>query len=257
MRSVHQFAPWVRHIWLVTDAQRPAWLAEHDRVTVVDHRELWADPSVLPVFNSHAIESQLHRIPGLAEHYVYMNDDVFLARMLRPATFFSPGGLMRIHPSPVHIGLGSRADDDRPVSAAGKNDRTVLLEALGRIQTHRLLHTGQAQRRSLAADLAARYPGHYERTAAARFRSPEDISPVSLQSWYALGAGWAVADRVAARYIDLAWPDATDRISSLRREQLDFVCLNQTEATGEHVRAEVLAHLARAYPFRAPWETAS
>ena len=49
------------------------------RVRVVDHREI-LPPDALPTFNSQAIETALHRVPGLAEHFVYLNDDVFLGR---------------------------------------------------------------------------------------------------------------------------------------------------------------------------------
>jgi hypothetical protein len=45
-----------------------AWLdTEYPGITVVSHREIFGDTGRLPTFNSHAIESRLHRIPGLAE----------------------------------------------------------------------------------------------------------------------------------------------------------------------------------------------
>ena len=28
LRSLQAYAPWVRHVWLVTDQQRPRWLAD-------------------------------------------------------------------------------------------------------------------------------------------------------------------------------------------------------------------------------------
>jgi hypothetical protein len=71
MRSVYAYMPWFRRIFLVTALQVPRWLlTAHPRVTVVDHRELFDDPATqLPTFNSLAIESVLHRIPGLSERY--------------------------------------------------------------------------------------------------------------------------------------------------------------------------------------------
>ncbi|MGH8881424.1 MAG: stealth family protein, partial [Stackebrandtia sp.] len=81
LRSVWMFAPFVRNIYIVTDDQHPEWLLPgDDRVRVVSHREIFPDPSVLPTFNSHAIEANLHRIPGLSENFLYFNDDVFLGR---------------------------------------------------------------------------------------------------------------------------------------------------------------------------------
>ena len=46
-------------------------------------------PEGLPLFNSHAIEAWLHRIPGLAEQFVYFNDDFMLWDSVSPSTFSS------------------------------------------------------------------------------------------------------------------------------------------------------------------------
>lgn len=258
LRSVHQHAPWVNHIWLITDQQRPEWLQVDDRITVVDHREIWAHPEVLPVFNSHAIEASLHRIPGLTEHYVYMNDDVFLSSTLRPTAFFSPGGVMLTYPSPVQIGLGSRNIHEGAVTTAGKNDRAVLLAVTGSVQTHRLRHTCQAQRRSVAEELEARFPEVYAATAAAPFRSPTDVSPITLQSWYAFRTGRAVLADTRLRYVDLASERALDDLESILPEQLDFLCLNQPrEAIDERVGVAAARFLNETFPFRAPWESPS
>jgi hypothetical protein len=93
LRALNSHAPWLRTIHLVTDGQRPAWLrADHPKIRVTDHRE-FIPAEFLPTFNSHVIEAFLHRLPGLAEHYIYFNDDVFLGRPARKADFFTPNGL--------------------------------------------------------------------------------------------------------------------------------------------------------------------
>ena len=74
----------------------PAWLAlDHPGVTVVPHAEIMP-ADALPTFNSHAIETSLHHVPGLAEHWLYFNDDFFLGRPLRPEALFSPAGLSSV-----------------------------------------------------------------------------------------------------------------------------------------------------------------
>lgn len=45
----------------------------------------------LPIFNASAIEMNIHRIEGLAEHFLYMNDDMFIGRPLKPEAFFKNG----------------------------------------------------------------------------------------------------------------------------------------------------------------------
>ncbi|KAH8044357.1 hypothetical protein JL722_14749 [Aureococcus anophagefferens] len=78
LRSLEKYAPWVRHVYLVTDDQIPWWLdMASDRLTVVPHRKVFARThrEFLPVFSSPAIETQLHNIPGLSKRFIYFNDD--------------------------------------------------------------------------------------------------------------------------------------------------------------------------------------
>ncbi len=82
---------------------RAGW-SDHPRVNVVDHRDI-LPPEALPTFNSHAIESGLHKIPGLAEHFVYFNDDFLLARPQQPQRFFDPFG--------SHVGVPVRRQPRR------------------------------------------------------------------------------------------------------------------------------------------------
>lgn len=79
LRSLEKYAPWIRHVFIVTNGQIPYWLdLDYEKVSVVSHRDLFVDSYDLPSFSSPAIESHLHRIPGLSKRFVYFNDDVFL-----------------------------------------------------------------------------------------------------------------------------------------------------------------------------------
>ena len=90
-RAVEKFAPWVRKIHFVTCGHVPAFLnLAHPKLHHVKH-EGFLPPEVLPTFSSHAIEMNLHRIPGLAEHFVYFNDDMFLIRSVPETAFFRDG----------------------------------------------------------------------------------------------------------------------------------------------------------------------
>ncbi|GHU02923.1 hypothetical protein FACS1894158_00080 [Betaproteobacteria bacterium] len=93
LRSLTAYAPWIRRIFIITDAQKPKWLrADNPRLSFVDHTQI-IPPHCLPTFNSHVIESYLHRIPDLAEHYIYFNDDCFLTAKAVPGDFFTSNGL--------------------------------------------------------------------------------------------------------------------------------------------------------------------
>ena len=92
--SVRAFAPWARRIFVVAaDGQRPDWYSEasYPDVSFVGHGTIF-DRDGPPVFNSHAVEAVLHRIPDLAERFLYFNDDMFLGAPTQPSDFFTTGG---------------------------------------------------------------------------------------------------------------------------------------------------------------------
>ena len=90
-RGIETFAPWVNRIHFVTWGHLPEWLnADHPKLHIVNHRD-YIPEEYLPTFNSHTIELNLHRIEGLAEQFVYFNDDMFLTAPVNPEEFFRKG----------------------------------------------------------------------------------------------------------------------------------------------------------------------
>lgn len=90
-RAVERFAPWVNKIYFVTCGQCPPWLnRNHPKLQLVDHKD-FIPAEYLPTFNSMTIELNLHRIPGLSEHFVYFNDDMHLNSPVTPEDFFVDG----------------------------------------------------------------------------------------------------------------------------------------------------------------------
>ncbi|XP_061920769.1 N-acetylglucosamine-1-phosphotransferase subunits alpha/beta isoform X2 [Entelurus aequoreus] len=90
LRSVERHAPWVRHVFIVTNGQIPSWLnLDNPRVSVVTHQEIFLNNSHLPTFSSPAIESHIHRIPGLSQKFIYLNDDVMFGKDVWPDDFYS------------------------------------------------------------------------------------------------------------------------------------------------------------------------
>ena len=89
LRSLARYAPWVRSVHLVTAGQKPLWLNTKN-VNLVSHRDIFPENVSLPVFSGRPIEFCVHRVPGLAEHFMYFNDDVMLGRPVCPEDFFCP-----------------------------------------------------------------------------------------------------------------------------------------------------------------------
>jgi len=98
IKSILEFAPFVRKIFLVTDNQVPKFLKNKDtkedysNVKIIDHKTIFEGyEEYLPVFNSNSIETMLFKIPDLSEHFVYFNDDLFLAKNTVLEDFFENG----------------------------------------------------------------------------------------------------------------------------------------------------------------------
>jgi hypothetical protein len=260
LRSLVCFAPWIRHIYLVTDDQVPPWLdPDHPMVTVVTHRDLFGDTGRLPTFNSHAIETRLHRIPDLAEHFLYLNDDVFLGRSLPASTFFLANGLARFFPSPASIDPLPSSLRDAPVNAAAKNNRQALMDMFGRGFTHKMRHVPHALRRSVLTEIEACLPEAVQATASHQFRHPHDLSMVSsLHHYWSFLAGTSVPGRIRYAYGDIGHRTTPIKLAQmLATRPYDVFCLNDVGAyddeTGEQQR--MLAEFLPAYlPFCAPFE---
>ncbi len=90
-RGIEKFAPWVRKVHLITTGQKPKWLNMYaPKLNFVRHEDFI--PKVfLPTFSVRPIELNLHRIEGLAEQFIYFNDDYFILRPVRPERFFRNG----------------------------------------------------------------------------------------------------------------------------------------------------------------------
>lgn len=92
-RGVEKFAPWVRNIHFVTCGQKPEWLnTENPKLKLVSHAD-YIPEKFLPTFNSSTIELYLHRIPGIADRFVYFNDDFYLTSPTPESRFFGENGL--------------------------------------------------------------------------------------------------------------------------------------------------------------------
>ena len=205
MRSVEQYAPWVRQIYLVTDQHLPDWLdPEHPRITVVDQRDLFDGHGTVPSFNSHAIGARLHHIPGLSEHYLHFNDDVFLARPVLPQLFFTSNGASKFFLSRSTLGYHDEGEA-LPHELARRNVVDLLEADFGRVATRAFFHTPIVQRRSTLLELEGRYPEAFERTWSNVFRSGSDYEINSwLHHYYGYLTGRAVVGSVRYDYFDVS-----------------------------------------------------
>ena len=96
LRSIAINAPWVHHVWLMVNGkvEPPSNIIPpgfNSRVTVID-RCSYMPEGTCPTMNSHAVELFAHNIPDLTEHFVIIEDDIFLGRPVTPEHLFSGDG---------------------------------------------------------------------------------------------------------------------------------------------------------------------
>ena len=90
-RGVEKALPWIRTVHFVTWGHLPPWLnTAHPKLHIVRH-EAFIPRSYLPTFNSIVISTNVHRIPGLAEQFIYSNDDCFYLDQVAPEEYFQSG----------------------------------------------------------------------------------------------------------------------------------------------------------------------
>lgn len=95
--SILKFAPFVRNIFIITDGQNPNlnediksfFPEKFNSVKIIDHKEIFEGfEKFLPTFNSISIGNMIWRVKGLAEQFIYFNDDIFLIRPVKPEDWF-------------------------------------------------------------------------------------------------------------------------------------------------------------------------
>ncbi|MDR0445037.1 MAG: Stealth CR1 domain-containing protein [Puniceicoccales bacterium] len=179
--SLKCYAPWVRKIFIIISDlnEVPSFLKHWEKIAIIRHSDI-IDASFLPTFNSHVIEACLHRIPDLAEHYIYFNDDVFLGSPTTPNDFFSCNGMAHKLFSSKRILL----EPDNPTQMADGQVKALLEKEYGLTIMSRFLHLTHTQQKSIAEMIERRHPEIYRELLPHRFRSPTDWTIAILLHHY-------------------------------------------------------------------------
>lgn len=90
-RGIEKYAPWVNRVHFVTCGHLPKWLnTKNPKLNIVKHSD-YIPKEYLPTFSANPIETNLHRIEGLEEKFVFFNDDTFITKKVKPTDFFKNG----------------------------------------------------------------------------------------------------------------------------------------------------------------------
>ncbi|MBV6646818.1 MAG: stealth family protein [Cyclobacteriaceae bacterium] len=249
LRSLEKYINWSGKIFLLTARpQVPEWLnADHPDVQVVHHDEV-IDEQYLPTFNPNVIESFLHKIPGLSEHFLYINDDFLFGNKTDLSVFYN-NGKSTIFNTFFGENLGWRIRD-------GKYD----IIGLGIIE-----HTPLFIKKEFWEEMTRMNPEEMHKTRSDKFRKPENLMTYKLYRYYMLkhqrGLSKAIniIDLLKVNYFHKITNSLPKQIKGFRKietEKPKFYCLNddQRDNPDKNVVTLVKDFLAKNYPEKSAFE---
>lgn len=272
LRSVEMYAPWINHIYIVTDNQCPKWLnVANPKITIVDHSEI-LPTDALPLFNSTAIETCLHRIPGLSEHFIFGNDDMIFSAPVSPDSFFKADGTPIVHLSGQRFNR-RKAERKGIYASMVLRMQLYIKELYGKDICHAPHHSFDAYRRSDFEQCIALMPDKWKATTYRRFRSVEDIQRSFIGYWQIVngaemrlvgrydrtkGLGGAIKAMITGCYasysrcIPLTVKDF-DKV--LAKYNPLMICVNDGEEATDDDRRRMREFLDARYPNKSDFET--
>jgi len=193
VESILKNLKWIRKIFIITDNQVPNWYIEEDekfkKIVIVNHNKI-INQQYLPTFNSHVIEAHLHHIDDLSEHFIYFNDDVFVARDLPSGHFFKGNGIASLFASSKSIkSMRDRGVDTPTLFACTRSADLIRRDYKIDIDTP-LIHTYIPLRKSIYYKVWNKYKNEIDSFLDQKFRSNNDLNLATfLVPWIAYNEG--------------------------------------------------------------------
>ena len=266
LRGLELYCPWVRTIHFVTAGQLPEWLdVSHPKLNVVDHRDFMPADS-LPTFNSRALELNLHRIPDLAENFVYFNDDMLVLSPVGPEHFFPHGrpaamailnalqhGDSLSHAMLNNLEVINKHFDKRKVMASHRSQWFSRLYGSKLVRNLLLLpwpeftgfyepHLPMAMTKSAYASLWAAEPEVLSSTTFSKFRDFRNVNPFLIRYWQiCTGHFSAVSPTAYGRFYEFGRDDIMDIVTAIKDGTHALLCVNDGVNTEYETQRPLLA----------------
>ena len=249
-RGVERFAPWVRKIHFVTSGQKPDWLdTSNPKIHLVSHRD-FIPKQFLPTYNSAVIERYIHKIPGLAEHFVYFNDDFYIINGITPERFFRNGlpcdiAVFQYNPSwsqwyrriKNNIRLINRYFDKKEVMArfhdkwfdksyGSKARWNHILKPYGKFITLRVHHNAQPYLKSTFEEVWKVAGKELTETSVNRFRADNDYTPELFRAWQICRGNFEPYNTYRDTKMFPLMIRSAQAVKAIRDQSYSLICLN-------------------------------
>ncbi|WP_162177225.1 Stealth CR1 domain-containing protein [Thioclava indica] len=263
--SILKYAPFIRHIYVLGDAQQPANLDEFarqnicapDRIRFVDHRDLFRGyESYLPTFNSRTLESMFWNIEDAAEYLLYFNDDFFLNGPVEFANYVGPDGTLLLeggYRSATKAIWKHRIRRWRYrlmgkgiVPTRYKMAQALAADLLGKSRYFALEHVPHPLRTRTLADYFDAHPEALRHQLSYKFRAPQQFLPYALSNEIELMNGRAKEEKNRAT----VYLTPSDRMSQdellrlLGDTRLRSGCIQSLDEFPEERRTQLRAAMA-------------
>ncbi|MBY3347972.1 stealth conserved region 3 domain-containing protein [Rhizobium laguerreae] len=273
IRSVFYNLPWVRRIYVVTNGQKPTSVRfDAEKLVHVQHADIFPDCSVLPSFNTFAIESCVHRIPGLSNVFLRFSDDFFVGRPASRNDVLGDRGSGRfVFQGKVQV------EPTTPYQMQISSNAALFERVTGRRPLINFGHAPQPRDRQVFEAFTDTFSESIDRTRRSRFRSKDDIISLFLYPYFHvmkcapdrmsdLLAGTGDSDNIVQKFAIGVWfaqvlvgvPDGfwRDRLDRVLIERPLYVNLNDQfqEATRDKDLDLMIQFLEAMFPRPSPFE---
>ena len=269
LRALALHANWINKIYLFTcRPQVPDWLRSHHPGLVIVHHDEVIPAPLLPTFNSFAIISHLHLIPGLSERFLYLEDDMLLLQDVSPADFLAPDGRPLVFetgkPTPRYATIRNPGSE-RPWNLALAESNRLLDDTFGPARRGYVNHVPLFIVKAEWQAMTERFAPAFAATRTSRFRAAGNVAPEYLYPQLMLGGGKALRANPAQRkascgYVPLEdlWPVTALALWRLRRRWPKWATLNDNFGARPSRISTALARrfLEQAAPQPSPFERA-
>jgi hypothetical protein len=236
--SLRSLTPHLDHfgkIYIVTDRQRPAWLVDHSRISIIDHSML-RDKGMPSTYSSKAVEACFNRLPGTNDT-IYLNDDVFLGRNFSMEHLY----LTSQQKTVVHFEQSHDRDplEDVAQNSAMQVSHDILADSFNRklFCDKPMAHAPRYLLREHVTAMFNQYPDAIREARVEIFREPSVASVIAdLYGRWLLTSGKAIENPVPHALLSSGSPHIEQQLTQLLQNfnQLSYFCINDTLDNTSH-----------------------
>lgn len=249
-RGIELFAPWVNRIHFITWGHIPDWLnTENEKLHIVKHSD-YIPEQYLPVFSSHPLELNMHRIANLSDRFIYFNDDTFLLREVPESVFFKDGlPVDNVVEVPLRFfpnGIDHIIGNDMTIINKNFNKREVIKKYASKWFSPKVPvamakniymlpvngfsafdnpHLPIPYMKSVLQSVWDKEYDILNETSSRKFRSSEDVNQWLFRYWQFVNGQFSQDKGVQGRFFSIGRDDSLIKKAILNQEY-DVVCLS-------------------------------